>query len=458
MLSGDAEIPVIEVAPRFHTVSEAEKVLSAKIKRNAGKIEVTNADQNMPILIQANDSLDEAASERAITESTADGTSAQIHAAALLNIETLLQRAKLGLSHRDWHTYAKNQQGGTNKETALQIHRFFSAMQYGNDLYGVKMTVREKRSGKNIFYTLGTHDLEVKRIAPETESSRGGVAKAALPVQSPGIKYSAFFEKFKPLDDLLGFKYKEQYPEVRFSLASEEERDAVASLRPIVGRAMLLADEQYAELLQQRGFDVTPHEAHLLAHEAMVRNQTEARRVSNEKRDKWLYENVPMHRHAVDFAGPNYKIILSDRVAKGNGRSLRHGVGIHARLFAVRVAVGLLFVVHLGGTRVVARDAPRRCYEAAADRPAEDHHRHDHCRGHQHGQQHIFHRHDLYPHSSSGYHHCSLSSVTAPPLFEPPPPEPEPRESPESVSSPISLSYSLPPKSSNDLENHFLAR
>ena len=35
--------------------------------------------------------------------------------------------------------------------------------------------------------------------------------------------YSSFFKKFKPVDDLLWLKYKEKYPEVRFSIAPEDE-------------------------------------------------------------------------------------------------------------------------------------------------------------------------------------------------------------------------------------------
>ena len=91
--------------------SEVGKAISHEIiKRAGGRIEVANADQNMDILILSNDSLDEATSEKAVKESFTDGTSAAVHAAALLNIEKLLKSAKLGVSHRDWHVHAKNQQ------------------------------------------------------------------------------------------------------------------------------------------------------------------------------------------------------------------------------------------------------------------------------------------------------------------------------------------------------------
>ena len=109
------------------------------------------------------------------------------------------------------------------KEKALQIHRFYAAMEYEKNIYGVKMTVREKRNGKTVFYTLEAHDLEIQKINPAVENNRGGVAKAASPGRSPGIHFSMFFEKFKPINDLLGLKYKEDYPFVRFSVAPDEE-------------------------------------------------------------------------------------------------------------------------------------------------------------------------------------------------------------------------------------------
>ena len=218
MLSENADIKLIDIEQKFYTISGAEKYLAAKIKSASGRLSVVNKDQNMNILIRSNESLDEVTSEKAVGETLADGTPAEIHAAAIVNIEKLLSEAKLGVSHRDWHVYAKNQIRGTQKETALQIHRFYIAMQYGEGIYGVEMTVREKRNGATVFYTLEAHDLDIQKINPETESSRGGVVKAALPGRSPAIKFSTFFEKFNPSENLFGFKYKEKYPQVRFSL------------------------------------------------------------------------------------------------------------------------------------------------------------------------------------------------------------------------------------------------
>ena len=138
MLSGNEDIVLIDIPRIYKTVAAAEKEIAEKIRQANGHLIVVNEDQNMDILIQNNGSLDEAVSEKAVKETFSDGTSAEIHAAALANIEQLLTKARLGASHRDWHTYAKNQQRGTNKETALQIHRFYTAMQYGDDIYGVK--------------------------------------------------------------------------------------------------------------------------------------------------------------------------------------------------------------------------------------------------------------------------------------------------------------------------------
>ena len=123
MLAEDAPIPVVTVAGKWMTVSDAEAVIEQKIKQNHGRLVISNSDQKMPIQVVTNASLDEASSEKAVSETISDGTSPEIHAAALCNLEELLQHARLGVSHRDWHVHAKNQIRGVNRETALQIHR-----------------------------------------------------------------------------------------------------------------------------------------------------------------------------------------------------------------------------------------------------------------------------------------------------------------------------------------------
>ena len=218
MLSADAPIPVVPVEAHFGTIGDEERSLKQKIKSAQGALEVVNDEQKMPVRILLNDSLDESTSEKALRATTADGTTPEIHAAALRNIEQLLKSARLGASHRDWHTYAKREQGKTQKEPDLQIHRFYVAMQYGDDIYGVKMTVREKHDGRTIFYTLEAHSLDIQKISPEAKTSGAAWLNPALPAGLPTVKYSTFFEKFKPIDDLLGFKYKKKYPDVRFSV------------------------------------------------------------------------------------------------------------------------------------------------------------------------------------------------------------------------------------------------
>ena len=222
MLAETAEIPVVHVESKFKTLNETQEIIEDKIRKNNGSLKVMNTEQNMQISIQSNGSLDEAVSLKALDSTRTDGTMPEIHAAALLNIEKLLETARLGASHPDWHVHAKNFMRGEKKEKALQIHRFYAAMEYEKNIYGVKMTVREKRNGKTVFYTLEAHDLEIQKINPAVENNRGGVVKAASPGRSPGIQFSMFFEKFKPIVDLLGLKYKEDYPFVRFSVAPDD--------------------------------------------------------------------------------------------------------------------------------------------------------------------------------------------------------------------------------------------
>ena len=222
MLAETAEIPVVHVESKFKTLNETQEIIEDKIRKNNGSLKVMNTEQNMQISIQSHGSLDEAVSLKALDSTRTDGTMPEIHAAALLNIEKLLETARLGASHPDWHVHAKNFMRGEKKEKALQIHRFYAAMEYEKNIYGVKMTVSEKRNGKTVFYTLEAHDLEIQKINPAVENNRGGVVKAASPGRSPGIQFSMFFEKFKPIVDLLGLKYKEDYPFVRFSVAPDD--------------------------------------------------------------------------------------------------------------------------------------------------------------------------------------------------------------------------------------------
>lgn len=327
MLAADAPIPVISVPLERKTVSGAQAEIAAKIKDGNGKFIIRNLEQNMPVAIISHGSLDEAGSGKAVSETTSDGTPPEIHAAALHNIEPLLAHARLGASHRDWHVYAKNERYGTNREIAVQIHRFYSAMRYGDAVYGVKMTVREKRSGATVFYTLEAHNLEIAELraenssgqknSPDAEATGESVAKAALPGRSPEIQFSAFFEKFKPVEDLLGFKYKENYPDVLFSaseFSADEESDIVALLRPFVGPAMTRSDAEIVDYLRRHGVEIDEPAAHFFHKSATDENRAAARRRNEKQRSDWLFENVPVWRNVVEVTGKeNFKITPSMR-------------------------------------------------------------------------------------------------------------------------------------------------
>lgn len=317
MLAADAPIPVVTIARKWMTVSDAEAVIDRKIKQNHGKFFIQQPEQKMPIQVVTHASLDEASSEKAVSETISDGTSPEIHAAALCNLEELLQHARLGVSHRDWHVHAKNQIRGVNRETALQIHRFYVGMRYGEAIYGVKLTVREKRNGDTVFYTLEAHDLNIQEITPDTEASGGGVAKPALPAETPVIQFNAFFEKFKPIVDLLGLKYKEMYPDIRFGLgeySEADQRDIVAILQPYVGMNTEREPVDYRKYLAEHGVEISEQDAWEFALEAVRQNIAFARKRSEERRKHWLYENYPLYKECVDFCGSaDFKIKPSIR-------------------------------------------------------------------------------------------------------------------------------------------------
>lgn len=321
MLAADAPIPVVTVAGKWMTVSDAEAEIEQKIKQNHGRLVISNSDQKMPIQVLLNSSLDEASSEKAVSETISDGTSPEIHAVALRNLEELLQHARLGVSHRDWHVHAKNQIRGVNRETALQIHRFYVGMMYNNSLYGVELTVREKRNGATVFYTLEAHDLNIQEITPDTEASGGGVVKPALPAESPAIKFNAFFEKFKPIVDLLGLKYKEMYPDVLFSESGQAEELAnlmAKRVAPIIrdasGRDSDVREE-VRTLLSQEGFDLSDAELE----EIIKRAQQQVRRFRSLQRlteeNDYIRATDPWIATLQDVYSTNFKISTAGKYA-----------------------------------------------------------------------------------------------------------------------------------------------
>lgn len=321
MLAADAPIPVVTIARKWMTVSDAEAVIDRKIKQNHGKFFIQQPEQKMPIQVVTNASLDEASSEKAVSETISDGTSPEIHAAALCNLEELLQHARLGVSHRDWHVHAKNQIRGVNRETALQIHRFYVGMRYGEAIYGVKLTVREKRNGDTVFYTLEAHDLNIQEITPDTEASGGGVVKPALPAETPVIQFNAFFEKFKPIVDLLGLKYKEMYPDVLFSESGQAEELAnlmAKRVAPIIrdaGGRDSDVREEVRTLLSQEGFDLSDAELE----EIIKRAQQQVRRFRSLLRlteeNDYIRATDPWIATLQDVYSTNFKISTAGKYA-----------------------------------------------------------------------------------------------------------------------------------------------
>lgn len=325
MRAPDTEIPVISIphVPKSLSLYSVEKEIATKIRNNNGCWKIFNEDQNMPIEILSHDSLDEAVCLNAIQETKNDGTPSIIHTIALRNIDILLVKAKLGVSHTDWHTYAKNKIHKNNKEEAAQVHRFFVAMEYDGKVYGIEYTVKEKTNGRNVFYTLEAHSL--KENTPENKSSQGGVAKAASPGQSPSVQYNTFFEKFNPEGDLFGDKYRKKYPDafspVRFADDPSYEAKAAAIAKILyryTGTSYLVEPEEAASILAKGGWHLDPvNDEELLRYSAVLavkmkreralkaRHERERNAISNA--DEWT--KLLMEKYGENFKinpGPKY--------------------------------------------------------------------------------------------------------------------------------------------------------
>ena len=114
-------------------------------------------------------------------------------------------------------------------------------------------------------------------------------------------------------------------PDIRFSIEETpgepdmEDADAraVAILKQQYGEVPDFDEKEVAAFLKGKGFDVTEKEARDLLvkaiYEARADRIRERNRRNAKQRDKWLYDNVPIYRHAVDFGGSNFKIRLCSR-------------------------------------------------------------------------------------------------------------------------------------------------
>ena len=136
-------------------------------------------------------------SEKAVKKSS---VAPYVHAKAITMLEELFRKSSLGVSH----------DGHKDNDSVLQMHRFYVGMAYEGKLYGVKMSVKEFNEGYNLLYSLEAHDIEVEELKkPSPVIHRGGVldrVRHAAP-RSKNLKFSDFFEKFKPQNDFRGTNY-----------------------------------------------------------------------------------------------------------------------------------------------------------------------------------------------------------------------------------------------------------
>lgn len=136
-------------------------------------------------------------SEKAVKKSS---VAPYVHAKAISMLEELFKKSSLGVSH----------DGHKDNDSVLQMHRFYVGMAYEGKLYGVKMSVKEFNEGYNLLYSLEAHDIEVEELKkPSPVIHRGGVldrVRHAAP-RSKNLKFSDFFEKFKPQNDFRGTNY-----------------------------------------------------------------------------------------------------------------------------------------------------------------------------------------------------------------------------------------------------------
>lgn len=174
----------------------------------------------------------------------ASSVPAYVHAAAMANLKTLFRNAALGVIHRGW--YANDYVTGGDKLQAMA--RFYVGMQYEGNQYGVKITAKILESGKNNLYSIEAHDIEVipdyakkeplqspgearianfpensQPVAPADISEGGGRQSSHEENLPPNtLQFSAFFEKFKPHDEIIGEKYRDnpkaQHGEIKLSL------------------------------------------------------------------------------------------------------------------------------------------------------------------------------------------------------------------------------------------------
>lgn len=215
MADENTPVNIVEVTNPVHlTTSMAQNILKKRIeeeKKKTGKnyLEVKNKSLNGMTARIDYDSSYKMKSGKATQKSS---VKPYVHAVAMVNIKKLFENAMLGVSHLD----------RKNEENVLQMHLFYVGMKYKGQLYGIKISVKEKRNTGNHIYSIEAHDLEIYAIKnPESVKPTGDMSgrspdtlvphKTWAEPQPPRLwqilHFNDFFEKFDPLNDLLGPGY-----------------------------------------------------------------------------------------------------------------------------------------------------------------------------------------------------------------------------------------------------------
>ena len=249
MADENSEVQIVQVEhPHALTTSMAENSLKRRIREysrtHEGKaFEVKNAKTGMTARVDEH-SATKMRSGKAVEKSD----NPHIHAIAMLNVDKLFEKALLGVCHKD----------RKNTGNILQMHRFYVGMRYRGGLYGVKITVKEQ-PGTNHLYSIEARDIEVfeikkpdmNRVSYRDMSHRPPEEKsAAWAALKQILHFRDFFEKFDPLNDLLGSGYSilrdgekvksgsEKNPDIPLSIQSPEISDAVTRGLKWFSRAM----------------------------------------------------------------------------------------------------------------------------------------------------------------------------------------------------------------------------
>ncbi|MBQ7207995.1 MAG: hypothetical protein IJS01_09385 [Lentisphaeria bacterium] len=213
-----------------------------------------------------------------------------------------------------------------NEEAARTAYpKAFSSRQTDGGL-GINHWARNKKTGKIIgrivesggnpkIYNIDTIDgrqIKVLRANVETVSASDlpSAQKYAVNTETNAVQKAETDENGRGRTDTDG-------GELRFSIdeySESTQRDIIDLLRPFVGTVVEKEPEAYAAYLKRMGADVPPEDAIRFAVIAKYEN-TEARAKRKRKmRDDWLYENVPLWKWAVDYAGTqDFKVRLDHR-------------------------------------------------------------------------------------------------------------------------------------------------